>query len=94
MAYSDLVKGKYLQATGAAGLGRTRIKALYVVPGASAGSVSIRDGGASGTEWIKVDTVASATQPTMIIIPGDGVLFQSDPYVTLTNVTSATAFYA
>jgi hypothetical protein len=28
-----------------------------------------------------------------IIVPNDGVRFEADPYVTLTNVTSVTFFY-
>ena len=93
MAQTD-VKAKNVTATGAAGLGgRTRVKGVYIVPGASAGSVSFKDGSASGTELIKLDTVASATAALPILFPENGVLFQGDPYLTLTNVTSVTFFY-
>lgn len=91
------VKAKTLSATGAAAVGgsRTRVKAIYFVNGATAGSVSFRDGGALGDELINVAAPAntSGTGSTMIIIPGEGVLFKADPYVTLTSVTSVTFFY-
>lgn len=89
------VKSKYMNATGASsvGLPRARIKAVYYMPTGTAGSVSFRNGGASGTELLKLDTPASAVVPTTIWIPGEGVLFDADPYVTLTNVTSVTFFY-
>jgi hypothetical protein len=89
------VKSKYMNATGASsvGLPRARIKAVYYMPTGTAGSVSFKSGGSGGTELLKVDTPASATQPCMMLIPGQGVLFEADPYVTLTNVTSVTFFY-
>ena len=91
------VKSKTLSSTGAAGVGgsRTRVKAIYYVAGASAGSVSFKDGGASGTELINIATPANTTGTgsMMVLIPGEGVLFQADPYLTLTNVTSTTFFY-
>lgn len=88
------VKSKNVTATGAAAVGtRNRVKGVYIVPSGVAGSVSFRDGGASGNELLKLDTVASATAPTVVWIPGEGVLFQADPYLTLTSVTSVTFFY-
>ena len=87
------VKTKNLVATGAAGIGRCRIKGIYYVGGAGAGSVSLKDGGASGTELIKLDTAASAL-PFALDLLGEGVLFQGDPYLTLTAATSVTVIYA
>lgn len=91
------VKAKTMTATGASGIGtpRARIKGVYAVLGASAGSISFKDGGSGGTELLKLDTPANTTGTGCIsvFIPSDGVLFQADPYVTLTNVTSITFFY-
>lgn len=90
------VKAKTVTATGASGIGtpRARIKGVYALLGASAGSISFKDGGAGGTELIKFDTpVSSATGNMYVIIPGDGVRFEADPYITLSNVTSVTFFY-
>jgi hypothetical protein len=87
------VKAVNVTATGASGAGRCRVKGLYYVSAAGAGSVSIRDGGASGTERIKIDTPAAAVA-YYLPFPGEGVLFSADPYVTLTAATSVTFFYA
>jgi hypothetical protein len=91
------VKSKTLSVTGAAQVGgsRTRVKALYFVTGDSAGSVSFKDGGSGGTELINIATPANTTGTgsMTVLIPDQGVLFQADPYVTLTNVTSVTFFY-
>lgn len=89
------VKAKTMTATGAAdvGGGRTRVKGIYYVAAASAGSISFKDGGASGTELISVATPALATATGYMLLPSDGVLFQADPYLTITNVTSVTFFY-
>ena len=74
-------------------LGRTRIKAVYIVPTGTAGSVVFRDGGASGATVMTLNTVASATQPTYLIFPGEGVLFSTNVHGTVANVTSVTNFY-
>lgn len=70
-----------------------RVKAIYIVPSGTAGSVVLTDGGASGSTRMTINTVASATQPTYLILPGEGVLFRTNVYGTLTNVGSATIFY-
>lgn len=90
------VKSKYLSATGASGVGlpRARVKAIYYLSGATAGTVSFKEGDSSGTELIKFDTPAAASSGSgVVIVPGEGVLFIADPYVTLTNVASITFFY-
>ncbi len=70
-----------------------RVKAIYIVPSGTAGSVVLTDGGASGSTRMTINTVASATQPTYLLMPGEGVLFRTNVYATLTNVGSATIFY-
>jgi len=74
-------------------IGRCRIKSIYIVPGASAGSLVLRDGGASSSIKITVNTVASATQPTYMLMPGQGLLFQTAVYGTVSNLGSATIIY-
>lgn len=70
-----------------------RVKAIYIVPSGTAGSVVLTDGGASGSTRMTINTVASASQPTYLLMPGEGVLFRTNVYATLTNVGSATIFY-
>ena len=74
-------------------IGRCRIKSIYIVPGASAGSLVLRDGGASSSIKLTVNTVASATQPTYMLMPGQGLLFQTAVYGTVSNLGSATIIY-
>lgn len=97
---TDILASVPLTSTGqfnnqqAAAIGRCRVKAIYIVPAGTAGSVVLKNGGASGTTIATFNTVASATAPTYILLPGEGLLFSSDVHGTLTSVTSATLFYA
>jgi hypothetical protein len=76
-----------------AALGRTRIKAVYIVPSGTAGSVVFKNGGASGTTLMTLNTVASATQPTYLLLPDLGVLFTTAVYADVTSIGSVTIFY-
>lgn len=96
MGFQYDVKAKTMTSTGATGIGtpRARIKSVYALLGASVGSVSFKDGGSGGTELLKFDTPANTTTGYMYaLLPSDGVLFEADPYLTLTNVTSVTFIY-
>jgi hypothetical protein len=75
-------------------IGRCRIRSIYVVPSGTAGSLVIKDGGASGSVLVTINTVASATQPTYLLMPGEGLLCQTSPYGAVTSLGSATIFYA
>lgn len=72
---------------------RSRVRGIYYVAGGTAGSVQIRDGGASGTIKINIATPASATATQWIDFPGRGVVFGTDVYVTISNVTSVMVVY-
>ena len=74
-------------------IARCRIKSIYIVPGATAGSLVLRDGGSGGTVKATFNTVASATQPTYMLMPGEGLLFQTAVYGTVSNLGSATIIY-
>lgn len=74
-------------------LGRVRVKAIYIVPTATAGSVTLKDGGSGGATVAVINTVASATQPTQLLIPGQGLLFETSVHGTLSNVGSVVVFY-
>jgi hypothetical protein len=90
------VRSKTMVATGATGIGqpRARIKSIYYVAG-TAGSISFKDGGSGGEEKILLATPASTAGngSTYVLIPGDGVVFKDDPYLTITGPTSVTFFY-
>jgi hypothetical protein len=76
-------------------INRTRIKTVYAVNGASAGSVVIREGGSGGNVVLTVNTAASSTAGyTIIPLPGEGILVKTGTlHGTVTNTTSMVLFY-
>lgn len=74
-------------------IGRCRIKGVYLIPSGTAGSVIFKNGGASGTTLMTLNTVASATQPTYLLLPGEGMLFTTNVYADVTTIGSVTIFY-
>ena len=87
------VSASRLTASGSLFGGRTRLRGIYYVGTATAGTLQFRNGGASGTVLLTIDTPASATATTDIIFPGDGIIFPDGLYVTMTDVGAVTAFY-
>lgn len=76
-------------------IGRCRVKAIYIVPAAGAGTVVLKDGTTSGaSNKITVNTLAASTTPDYILMPGEGLLFQTGVYVDLTDVASVMVMYA
>ena len=71
--------------------GPARIKGISFVAGASNGSIVLKDGGASGTTTINIATPANGYDN--FPLPGDGVLFATNVFANLTNITSLTVFY-
>jgi len=74
-------------------IGRARVKAIYIIPTSGAGTVTFRDGGASGPIKITVNTLASSSAPDYILMPGEGLLFQTDIYVVPSAVASTMVIY-
>jgi hypothetical protein len=72
--------------------GRNRLKGVVLTATTTAGSVVFKDGGASGTARLTINTPAVADFHD-IFIPGEGILFSTDIYVDVTNVSSVTIFY-
>lgn len=74
--------------------GRARLKGVYLVPAAAAGTAVFKDGGSGGTTLLTLDTIASATgTPVYVQVPGEGILFSTDIYLDVTNVAMVTIFY-
>jgi len=85
--------------TGSLAFGRTRIKSLYYVGTASAGSIKFNLNSTSGALLLQIDTPTSAASfSDSVTIPDQGILTQrsnskSDfTIMTLTNITNATVF--
>lgn len=85
------VKATSLAASGTVFGQRTRVRGALIEPGASAGSVVFKDGGSSGTTIMTINTTAGG-DPFPVLIPGEGVVFTTDVYATLTNA-KVTVFY-
>ena len=73
---------------------RCRVKSVLIIGAATAGSVVFKDGGASGTTIMTINTIASAANPQYMLLPGEGLLFRTDVYVDVTSIGSVTVFYA
>jgi hypothetical protein len=85
------VKAISLAASGSVFGSRTRVKGLVIEPGSTAGSVALLDGGSGGTTVMTINTPASG-QVSNVLIPGEGVLFLTDVYASLSNA-KVTVFY-
>lgn len=76
-------------------IGRCRVKGIYIVPAAGAGSVVFHDGTTSGAATkITLNTLAASTAVDFTLMPGEGLLFQTGIYVNITDVASVMVLYA
>jgi hypothetical protein len=91
MAMQTDVKAKSLALSGTVYGGRTRVRGMLIEPGSGAGSVVFKDGGTGGTTIMTINTLANK-DPFPVIIPAEGVLFETDVYVALTDA-KITVFY-
>lgn len=85
------VKAKSLSGSGAITDARTRVKGMVIEPGSGVGSVVLKDGGSGGTTVLTINTT-DGSAPFNVLIPGEGVLFLTSAYATLTNA-KVTVFY-
>jgi hypothetical protein len=89
-----ITDGQMLDQAGNA-IGRARIKAIRIIPTASsAGSVVFKDGGATGTTRLTVTVYPASTGPDFMLLPGEGLLFNTDIYADITTIGSVMVFYA
>ena len=73
--------------------GPARLKAVYFTGTANAGAITFRDGGAGGNVKLTLPSIANATAPTYMLIPGEGIRFSTTLYANLTNVATLTVIY-
>jgi hypothetical protein len=91
MAMQTDVKAISLAASGDISAYPTRVRGLVVEPGASAGSVIIKDGGTGGTTLFTINTIAGG-ETFNVFIPAEGVRCITSAYATLSNA-KVTVFY-
>lgn len=81
----------YANATGQAYAGATNVAGYHIKPGGTAGSIVVKDGGSSGTTLLTVDITTDTSVITMLI-PGNGLRFNTNIYVTLPTGATITFF--
>ena len=86
------VKAASLTESGTAFAGRTRVRGIVISDTNTAGQLILRDGGVTGTIKFQLDT-PNAAFVSNILIPGEGVLFETDVYVEITSLASVVVFY-
>lgn len=72
--------------------GPVTVVGLHYAAGANAGSIVLKDGGASGTAKLTIQTPASAGAAAYLNLKG-GLLFGTDVHVTLTEAVGVTVIY-
>tara|TARA_R110000803_G_scaffold41035_1_gene88422 strand:- start:363 stop:638 length:276 start_codon:yes stop_codon:yes gene_type:complete len=86
------VKATYLTASGVVFAGRARVKAIhYHTEGGTAGSVVLKNGGASGSTELTL--AFHQNSDDTLYIPDEGMLFPDGSYAVLTDVANVTVFY-
>jgi hypothetical protein len=87
------VRSSHVEATGTMVSGRVRVKGYQCLSGGTAGDIIFRDGGASGQILLQFNVPANTNNPFANLIPGEGILFETDVHVTVPTSTKVTVFY-
>ena len=76
--------------------GRSRLKGVFTVNSATAGSLSFTTTSPAGSSFMNLGTVASATVSRDVTVPDEGVVFSDGVYIqyTVATFTNMTAFHA
>jgi hypothetical protein len=87
------VLATHVEATGTMVTGRVRVKGYQFLGAGTAGDIILRDGGSGGTIRLQFNISATPLNPLSFLIPGEGILFYTDVYVTLPTGAKITVFY-
>jgi hypothetical protein len=93
------VKSTHLNTTGTITANRSRLKGFSVAPGVSAGltTISFRNGSTTGTILCQLDLPTNSNPNSFyVLVPGEGILFESGIYFSLdagSSLGGVTAFY-
>lgn len=87
------VRANHAEATGTLISFGTRVRGYQCLSGGTAGDIIFRDGGASGTIRLQFNIPANTNNPFANLIPGEGILFNTDVHVTLPTAAKITVFY-
>ena len=95
MSFASDIQATTLTDTGTAVARRSRLAGVNVIATSTAGTLTFRDGGATGTVKLTYNTPASAGAYDLLI-PDNGIVFETNIHVTFsdnTNVTSVVVLY-
>jgi|Laugrespbdmm15dd_1035085.scaffolds.fasta_scaffold70416_2 hypothetical protein len=92
MSFASNISATTKAATGNAVDGRARLAGVYFVSTGTAGSITLRTGGASGPVLLQLASPAAALT-TDLMIPDNGILFEDGVHVTLSGVSSLTVLH-
>jgi hypothetical protein len=81
----------HADATGTMYAGATNLTGYQLASGGVAGEIVFRDGGASGTERLRVN-ITTNTAVISTLIPGNGIRFNTNIHVTLPASAGVTIF--
>jgi hypothetical protein len=87
------VLASHVEASGTMVTGRVRVKGYQFLGAGTAGDIIFRDGGSGGTIRLQFNISATPLNPLSFLIPGEGILFYTDVYVTLPTGAKITVFY-
>lgn len=87
------VKSTHLTADGTVSGNPARLKAVSYRGNGTDGSLLFKNGGASGTTLLELDVGTSDSFTIYVLLPGEGIRFDTNIYADLTNVSAMTAFY-
>ena len=73
--------------------GRQRLKGFMFLGDGTAGDITLRDGGSGGTVRVVIPLPANQNNPITMLLPGEGVLFNTSIYADLPGTSSITIFY-
>ena len=82
----------HTDATGTIYAGATNLAGYQIAPGGTAGEIIFRDGGAAGTERLRVNIPVAPLTPISTLIPGNGIRFSTNIHVTLPANAAVTIF--
>ena len=86
------VFSEHNDATGVIYAGGANLAGYQIAPGGTAGEIIFRDGGASGTERLRVNIPVAPLTPISTLIPGNGIRFNTNIHVTLPANAAVTIF--
>jgi predicted secreted protein len=90
MSFASDIQATTLTDTGTAIGRRVRLAGINVVGTATAGTLTFRDGGSGGAIKLTYYTPAAAGGNDLLI-PDNGILFETDMHVTFSNNTHVTS---